>query len=437
MKKLLATTLLLTATTLIAGCFGSSSSNVSSSSSVSLSSSVSVSSSESSSSSSVSSVSTSVEIPEIDTQYTDALNLTVSYTGMEFIEDGIGEVTFTRCTDGDTANFNSNGIIFPVRFLGIDTPESTSKIEPWGMSAARFTCDTLSDAEKIVLQAEGERVDSTGGRYLAWVWYQPSVGAELRLINLEIIEQAYSPSKGLGESVYAQTFYDADLKTQPTLRRIWGEDDPEYDYSNTPVSMTIADLRLNYDDYVAKWVVISQALVTRKLGSAFYIQDDSGSGLYLYPGYSLPDTSFIRVGDLITIQGKATQYANEVQLVELQILNTTTFELLFVLHSRGNPVLPTPITINQMEAYRGAFVEVTNITVNSFGSVSDTGAYSVYGSDSANQEINIRIDGSVDHLIPSSTFSVGQIYTVRGIVSRFYDDNQLMVTQVSDIVLVG
>lgn len=437
MKKIFATTLLLTATTLIAGCFGSSSSIASSSSSVSLSSSVSVSSVESSPSSSVSSVSTSVEIPEIDTQYTDELKLTASYAGMEFIDDGIGEVTFTRCTDGDTANFNSNGFIFPVRFLGIDTPESTSKIEPWGMSAARFTCDTLSSAETIVLQAEGERVDSTGGRYLAWVWYQPSAGADLRLINLEVIEQAFSPSKGLAESVYAQTFYDADLKTQPTLRRIWGEQDPEYDYTNTPNALTIADLRAQYDDYIAKWVVISQALVTRKLGTAFYIQDESGSGLYLYPGYSLPDTSFIKVGDIITIQGKATKYADEVQLVELQILNTTTFELLFVLHSRNNPVLATPITVNQMEAYRGAFVEISGITVSSIGSPSDTGAYSVYGKDSLNQDINVRIDGSVDHLIPSSTFSVGQTYTVSGVVSRFYDDNQLMVTQVSDIVQVG
>lgn len=434
MKKLLSPTLLLALATVITGCFGSSSSvDVSSSSSSLVSSSIS---SESSTVSSVSSSSSELP-PAIDTRYTDALKLTTSFSGKEFIDDGIGEVTFTRCTDGDTANFNSNGFVFPVRFLGIDTPESTSKIEPWGLSAARFTCDTLSHANSIVLEAEGVRIDSTGSRYLGWVWYQEDAGDDYRLINLEIIEQAYSASKGLKDSAYEQTFYDADLKTQLTLKRIWGEDDPEYDYSDAPQAVTIADLRANYDTYAVHWVFISQALVTRKMGAAFYIQDDSGAGIYLYPGYSMPSTSFIKVGDIISIQGKLTQYSEELQLIELQIMDTVTFELLYVLHSRNNAVVALDIVVSQMEAYRGVFVRLNNLTISSIGDANANGAYTVYARDSSNQEVKVRIDSSVKNLIPSSTFTIGETYAISGISSRYFDDNQLMVALASDVQLVG
>ena len=434
MKKFVSPILLLALATLISGCFGSSSSVLSSSDS-----STSVSSSISSESSSISSsVSSSSSLPPaIDTRYTDALKLTRSFAGQEFIANGIGEVTFTRCTDGDTANFNSNGFVFPVRFLGIDTPESTSKIEPWGLSAARFTCDTLSKAESIVLEAEGVRIDSTGSRYLGWVWYQEDAGDDYRLINLEIVEQAYSSSKGLLDSAYEQTFYDADLKTQLTLKRIWGEDDPEYDYSDAPIAVTIADLRANYSTYAVHWVFISQALVTRKMGAAFYIQDDSGAGLYLYPGYSMPSTSFIKVGDVISIQGKLTSYSEEMQLIELQIMDSVTFEMLYVLHSRSNPVIALDIVASQMEAYRGVFVRMNNLTISSIGDPNANGAYTVYARDPSNNEVKIRIDASVKSLIPSTTFTVGQTYAVSGISSRYFDDNQLMVALASDVQLVG
>ena len=80
---------------------------------------------------------------EVDTNlyttYTDEFVMDVDYESKNFLTDGVGEVTLVSCTDGDTANFSSGGQSFPVRFLGIDTPESTYRFDPWGKSASTFT----------------------------------------------------------------------------------------------------------------------------------------------------------------------------------------------------------------------------------------------------------------------------------------------------------
>ena len=68
---------------------------------------------------------------DLNTAQTDALKLTQSFAGKDFIRDGIGEATLRSTTDGDTARFNVSGFNLAVRFLGLNTPESTGKIQPW------------------------------------------------------------------------------------------------------------------------------------------------------------------------------------------------------------------------------------------------------------------------------------------------------------------
>jgi micrococcal nuclease len=163
------------------------------------------------------------------TPFTDATLLTRDYAGKDFFTDGIGVVTLVNCVDGDTAIFRSPSKgTFTVRFLGIDTPESTYKLEPWGMSASNFTKTKLTGATEIVLETEAPtpELDTTGDRYLAWAW------VDGRLLNLELIEQSYTASKGVTGSKYQQTLYDADMRIQAYKLRIWGtEKDPAFDYS--------------------------------------------------------------------------------------------------------------------------------------------------------------------------------------------------------------
>ena len=61
-------------------------------------------------------------------------------------------VTLNKCVDGDTAWFNINGEKIKARFLAIDTPESTNKIEPYGKEASEFTCNLLKNAKKIEIE---------------------------------------------------------------------------------------------------------------------------------------------------------------------------------------------------------------------------------------------------------------------------------------------
>ena len=53
------------------------------------------------------------------------------------------EVTLDQCVDGDTAWFDIDGKRTKVRFLYIDTPESTNQIEPYGKEASDYTKEQL------------------------------------------------------------------------------------------------------------------------------------------------------------------------------------------------------------------------------------------------------------------------------------------------------
>ncbi len=220
---------------------------------------------------------------ELATPYTDQLKLTQSYVGKSFLNDGIGVVTLSNPVDGDTAIFKEGSTTFTVRFNAVNTPESTYKLEPWGLSASKFTKRILNNAVKIVLQADTiktNRLDSTGKRYLAWVWYQPAEGADFRLLNLEIVEKCYSTSKAAG-MLYADTLLDADLKAQKLNVRIWNRTvlDPDYDYSETGKYLTLKEIREQYSGYTESHEkVIVKGIVTRKIGpySAYIQQQEDG-----------------------------------------------------------------------------------------------------------------------------------------------------------------
>ena len=154
----------------------------------------------------------------------DKVHLEKDYKGKSFVRDGIGEVTLNRAVDGDTAYFTDiiTGDYIKLRFLGIDTPESTREKEAWGKAASKFTRDKLNAADTIVLEAQGERQDCYE-RYLGFVWVDGV------LLNLEIVENCYAPAM-INDGPYADYFNDAMMHAKHTGRRFWGEIDPNYDY---------------------------------------------------------------------------------------------------------------------------------------------------------------------------------------------------------------
>ena len=150
------------------------------------------------------------------TTQTDSLKLTKDYAGKDFITDGIGEVSnVVRYVDGDTTVFKlANGKEVTIRYNGVNTPESTYRIEPWGYAASRYNkklfADALAKGAKIVLEAEpnSDRVDTTGTRYLAWIWLVFPNG-DSRLVNLELAELGYGLVKNASGTQYEKNFNDA------------------------------------------------------------------------------------------------------------------------------------------------------------------------------------------------------------------------------------
>lgn len=101
------------------------------------------------------------------------------------------EVKFVSCVDGDTARFIVNGKEEKVRFLGIDTPESTNTQEEYGMDASDYTCDMLKNAKNIYLEFDinSDRYDKYN-RLLAWVFIDNNNLSEL-LLSLGYAEVKY------------------------------------------------------------------------------------------------------------------------------------------------------------------------------------------------------------------------------------------------------
>ena len=234
--------LFILATMLLAGCGSptSSSSVVSSESTI-----------VSSSTESSAPVSSSSESEFIDYVHDGTTRLDVDYKGKDFYKDGIGEMTLATCIDGDTAHF------YPVvkttsqekvksRFYGIDTPESTGKIQPYGHGASVFTSSKLESAAKngtIVVSTPGlgykvPQKDSTGSRYLSLVWiHETKKNAkfdELILLNLWIVQVGYSNVNQLDKAPYLEeTFFKVEAQAKTFKLNIFsGKPDPDFNYGD-------------------------------------------------------------------------------------------------------------------------------------------------------------------------------------------------------------
>lgn len=113
------------------------------------------------------------------------------------------EVTLDRCVDGDTAWFNVDGESTKVRFLYIDTPESTKEIEPYGKEASDYTKTQLTNAAKIELElnVDGELLQEQIAREgLVEKFYD--YGYDYTYKN-EIIEAANS-AKSMRKGIYSE-----------------------------------------------------------------------------------------------------------------------------------------------------------------------------------------------------------------------------------------
>jgi micrococcal nuclease len=136
------------------------------------------------------------------------------------------EISLVKCIDGDTASFIINNKEETVRFLAIDTPESTNKKEAWGEAAASYTCNLLKAADNITIEydSNSDKYDKYN-RLLGWIFVNEE------LLQQKIIENGYGKVAYLyGDYKYTDILISSEASAKENKLRIWNEEDNSYLY---------------------------------------------------------------------------------------------------------------------------------------------------------------------------------------------------------------
>lgn len=117
----------------------------------------------------------------------------------------------TGVVDGDTVHVRlESGKEEKVRFVGVDTPESTREVEPYGKEAAAYTEKRLNGRTVYLELDVGER--DKYGRLLAYVWLSlPETDGEAevraKMFNAELLLEGYAQVMTVPPNVkYADLF---------------------------------------------------------------------------------------------------------------------------------------------------------------------------------------------------------------------------------------
>lgn len=301
---------------------------------------------------------------------------------------------FMNFVDGDTTHVETAhyGYTVKIRYLSIDTPESTSEIEEWGKSAALFNQSRLEGAKHIILTSKGWAVnaedkssDTDGNqRDLAYVWYTDKESprlADFRCLNLEMVYEGYSFGIGSaddsGETVY-RIFDKAQKSAEANKRHLFSSEvDPLYDYDGadevtlkeiyektkqvTENKVTSVHCDLVDEETHKQNLYKVHGYVSRKLDGAFWIQDKpsyegddpEAYGMYVF---TYAQTS-IMPGDEVEVIGALSIYSGTLQLQGISWHDIDPNpERDTVILSSGNEIKPIKLTSAQYSSKTYDFV---------------------------------------------------------------------------------
>lgn len=231
------------------------------------------------------------------------------------------EVTVKQFVDGDTTHFHVPESVMPggvlkARYLAINTPESTGKIEEYGKAASNFTREKLSAATEILIESETDtwNPDSTGDRYLVWVWYKVEGSDEFRNLNIEILQNGLAIANNASQNQYGETCTAAIAQARAQKLNLHsGRKDPDYYYGEA-VELTIKELRSNIEAYAGMKVAFN-GIITVNDSNTVYVEDfDPETGMYygmtVYYGFGMNGTALeiLTVGNEVRIVGSVQFY---------------------------------------------------------------------------------------------------------------------------------
>ena len=286
----------------------------------------------------------------VDYTTKDEARLKLDYTGRSFLKDGVSQVDLKTSIDGDTAHFTEVGgsETIKCRFYGIDTPESTGKVQPWGKAASNFTKEKLTNASKngtIVISVPGDEYcvpshDSTGTRYLALIWINETTKNaaynDLILLNLLLVQNGYSEVKNANEME----------RLEPSFRSAWqqakdfelnmfsGKEDPLFNYGDYE-SVSLLDMKIELEnqikaekegkEYKNKYDGMNVKVVGTVVGFAnkilyiqnYYSKENGGryeygeyAGINIFCGMSSLNSKFTKKNTYLQICGVASDSEN-------------------------------------------------------------------------------------------------------------------------------
>ena len=392
------------------------------------------------------------------------------------------EVTVKNYVDGDTTHFNvpksvSETGVLKARYLAINTPESTGKIEDYGHTASRFTKAKLKSAVSIIVESDDNKwnIDSTGSRFLVWVWYKPAEGAEYRNLNLEILQEGLAIASNNANNRYGTTCTKAlDQAKKLKLYVFSGVADPEV-YRGEAIEITLKELRTNIEDYKDK-VVAFEGNSIRFYNNGVYLQDydaetDMYYGIYCYYGFSFGGVSVLALGNRVRMVGSVQYYETggtyQVTDIKYDPFDDSTLSVV----SRGNPIGSKEIdaatftdgkvrvekeVLNEetgeveVQVESRDFAELAMNTLVEMKNLKIVGVSTTTNEDSSNygaMTFTCQVDGKTvkvrtvplkdadGNLLTKEDF-LGKTINVKGIVDFFGGDYQIKVFSVGNITVV-
>ena len=308
----------------------------------------------------------------IDYAHNGSVKLGLDYAGRNFFTDGLEQVSLYNSIDGDTAHFkNGDGTIIKSRFYGIDTPESTGKIQAYGHKASVYTAEKLDAANKngtiVVSSAQNDygtpNPDSTGSRYVSLIWInteKKNAGLdELYLLNLMIVQDGLSWVKNVADMPqYVDTFYAAESQAKAynlMLHSGLPDDDmPTGDYENVSLLELkkafieeIEEHKKGNDSYVNpfhnKHVKVQGTVngyanhIIYLADFCFYLDDDGNpiddsameigvngeyAAINVFAGMSVPPGKFTTLGNYIEVSGTAIDSQFGFQITDVDLPTT-------------------------------------------------------------------------------------------------------------------
>lgn len=395
------------------------------------------------------------------------------------------EVTVKSFIDGDTTHFYVPATVvetglLKARYLAVDTPESTGKIEEWGKKASNFTKEKLSSASSIVIESDNDKwnVDSTGGRHLVWVWYKPQGAEEYRNLNIELLQNGLSIAKSSADNRYGEVCMAAIAQAKSEKLHVHSnQDDPDFYYGDA-IPVTLKGLRTNIELY-ENMKVAFEGVITYENGQTVYVEDydaetDMYYGMNVYYGYNLTGTGLeiLEPGNRVAFVGSVQYYAtgdswqiSDIKYVDMRPNDPNNIQLISSGHEASyTKIKPgffrngmvevevmtaldseemTPKAFDYAKLILGTSVAADNLRVTRVYTTSNEDSASkgamTLTCDAGGVEISVRTVVMRDadgNLITADAYE-GKTINVRGIVDCFSGTYQIKVFTPDDITIVG